>query len=252
MLRILIAEDDPLTRQVLAEELSQHDRVVATAADGEEALATALTFAPHLVITDVDMPHMTGWDLVARLRTHRETALTPVIFVTASGDHRHRMRGLRLGAVDYLVKPVDLEELALRVRNALSHCLRAEEAVQSALLQGIAGSLIELPLGSLLNVLALERRSGVLDVRAGDASARLVLHAGDVVSARSDAPGTPAGADCVYALLRANDGQFVFTEAPVSVRDEIGIATMALLMEGARRLDEEVRAGSHAAHDALA
>lgn len=239
LLRILIADDDEPTREVLARGMSRRTRRIATAADGEEALATAITFAPHLVITDVTMPRMSGWDLVVQMRRRPETALTPVIFATGADDHKSRMRGLRLGAVDYVTKPLDLEELSLRVRNALRHRLHAERAVHAALVQGVAGSLAHLPLSSLLNLLALERRSGVLEVLVDGGAGRLVLCEGNVVSARLGGTRGASGADCVYRLLSATEGQFVYTDGAVTVADEIGVPTMELLMEGARRLDEK-------------
>jgi CheY-like chemotaxis protein len=250
MPRILIVDDDISTRDVLAEQLSAPDREMATAADGFEALATARTFGPHLVITDIEMPQMSGWELFVQLRGRRETALTPVIFATALGARHDRMRGLRLGAVDYVVKPIDLEELSLRVTNALDYGDRLRESLQRALAGGVAGNLVHLPLGSLLQVLALERRSGVLDVRVPELNARVLLRNGDVVAARPRDKEEPAGTECIYTLLKAHDGRFLFTEAKVDVPREIHKDTMLLLLEGARRLDEEVRHGtaSHAAH----
>jgi CheY-like chemotaxis protein len=245
MSRILIVDDDSSTRELLAEQLSAPDREIATAADGVEALATSRTFGPHLVVTDVEMPHMSGWELFVQLRERRETALTPVIFVTGLGTRQDRMRGLRLGAVDYVVKPIDLEELSLRVTNALGYGERLRQSLHRALSGGVAGSLVHLPLGSLLQVLALERRSGVLDVRVPDLNARILLRGGDVVAARPRDGEEPSGAECVYALLQAHDGRFLFTEAKVDVPREIHKATMLLLLEGARRMDDEVRQGVH-------
>jgi CheY-like chemotaxis protein len=244
MSRILIVDDDISTREVLAEQLSAPDREIATAADGVEALATARTFGPHLVITDIEMPQMSGWDLFVELHRRRETALTPVIFVTGLGARHDRMRGLRLGAVDYVVKPIDLEELSLRVTNALDYGEGMRQSLQRALAGGVAGSLVHLPLGSLLQVLSLERRSGVLDVRVPDLNARVLLRNGDVVAARPRDGDEPSGSECIYALLRAHDGRFLFTEARVDVRREIEKDTMLLLLEGARRVDDEIRHGT--------
>lgn len=243
MSRILIVDDDISTREVLAEQLSAPDREIAIAADGIEALATAVTFGPHLVITDIEMPHMSGWELFVRLRGRRETALTPVIFATASGARHDRMRGLRLGAVDYVVNPLDLEELGLRVGNALDYGERLRESLHRALAGGVAGSLAHLPLGSLLQVLSLEHRSGVLDVRVPQLNARILLRDGEVVAARPRGGEEPCGTECVYALLRAHDGRFLFTEARVEVPRQIHKATMSLLLESARRLDDEARHG---------
>lgn len=241
MPRILIVDDDISVRDVLAEQLAAPDRRVATAADGLEALATATIFAPHLVITDIRMPNMSGWELFLRLRERRETALTPVIFATASRGRRERMRGLRMGAVDYVVKPFDLEELALRVRNALDAGARLREAVRRALAGGVAGTLAHLPLGSLLQMLALERRSGVLDVRTEGLDARLWLRDGNVVAARARGQRELRGADCVFAVLRAHDGSFLFTEAATDVLAELDVPTLSLLLQAARRTDDETR-----------
>ena len=236
--RILIVDDDPEVRQVLAEQLWAPHREVATAADGVEGLATAATFLPHLVITDVNMPGLSGWDLVIKLREHKATAVASVIFATAAGARIERLRGLRLGAVDYMVKPLDLEELELRVASALGQNERARAVMRRILAGGVAGSLSHLPLGSLLQVLALEHRSGVLDVHVEGLDARVLLREGDVVGARAREEHAPHGVECVYALLRATDGQFAFTEAEISAPDEIRMPTVSLLLQGAKALDE--------------
>jgi hypothetical protein len=115
----------------------------------------------------------------------------------------------------------------------------APAQVEAALTDGLAGSLSRSGLPSLLTMLSLDRRTGELDVVADGERARLSLRDGQVVVARFLRRDAPRGAECVYALMRCASGHFAFVDVPVKVRDEVQTSTTALLMEGARRADEE-------------
>ena len=238
MPRILIVDDDLLARAAIVSQLARPHREIATAENGREALALARTFAPNLIVTDIVMPGLDGWELVGRLRAERETALTPVIFLTGLSSPAARVYGLRLGAVDFLGKPVDLDELELRVENALHYSARAQRLVDVVLADGLAGSLEHVALPSLLNMLALDRKSGELRLAQGGEEATLLLRDGAVVSASFARRPAPSGARCIYELLRWEVGRFAFAERPVLVADEVGMSTTSLLMEAARLLDE--------------
>lgn len=236
MARILIVDDDPDTRGAVVAALSGPEREIRTAADGDEALAVARSFAPHVVVTDVSMPKRSGFELAVALAERRSTALASIIFVTALDSLEQRIHGLRLGAVDYLTKPFAIEELSLRVDNALRASLRAHDLYEHAL----AGSLSRLGLATLLNVLALERKTGELELTSETSEARVLVREGSVIAA-SGTGSTSAGAPCVYELLRWQTGRFAFRERPVVEPDEIRMSTIALLLEGARRTDEDRR-----------
>ena len=111
-MKLLIIEDDTTLSQTLAASLSYHGHEVRTAADGVAGLQAAADWTPDLVILDVMMPGMDGWEVCRRLR---ETSDTPVIMLTARGTQDDVIQGLSTGADDYIKKPFDLRELELRI-----------------------------------------------------------------------------------------------------------------------------------------
>ena len=117
--KILIVEDD----LDLSEMLNAYFRVqgyeVETAAWGEEAVRLTTENPPDLVVLDIRLPDIDGYEVCRRLRTHRRTQDVPIIFLTEKRDRVDKLSGLELGVVDYITKPFDIQELRLRVRNAL-------------------------------------------------------------------------------------------------------------------------------------
>ncbi|MGQ9908663.1 MAG: adenylate/guanylate cyclase domain-containing protein [Candidatus Flexifilum sp.] len=116
---VLIA-DDNLDSRKLVTEIIQSMRVdVVTAADGQEALEKVQQHRPDLVILDVNMPLVSGFEVVERMKADPATQAIPVIMLTALGDIEYRVHGLKLGADDYLSKPFSPRELIERVRTRL-------------------------------------------------------------------------------------------------------------------------------------
>ncbi|MDI9389105.1 MAG: response regulator transcription factor [Synergistota bacterium] len=115
--RILIAEDDAAIRTGVSDLLESEGYHVASAADGVAALEMYRDFDPDLVILDVMMPGMNGYDVCREIRTGDR--VTPVIMLTAKGREVDKVVGLELGADDYMVKPFGMDELLARVRSAL-------------------------------------------------------------------------------------------------------------------------------------
>ena len=112
-MRILVAEDDLRLQRSLVKALSENGYAVDAAGDGEDALFKAESSDYDLVVLDVLMPLLDGWQVLERLRRNKRT---PVLMLTARDATRDRVKGLDLGADDYLVKPFDLTELLARVR----------------------------------------------------------------------------------------------------------------------------------------
>lgn len=142
--RILIVDDDPAYRKLLAERLRMQGYEVAGAADGEDGLAEFARQQPDLVLLDVDMPGLDGFETCRRLKQQPETRLTPVVLVTALTATEDRIRGIEAGADDFLSKPVDRNELLARVRSLVSlkaytDELERAESVVLALARGIEG-----------------------------------------------------------------------------------------------------------------
>jgi PAS domain S-box-containing protein len=117
--RVLIVDDDAAIRLICREVLEAHGFLVREAEEGNGAIAEARRFRPDLVLVDVMMPEIDGFELAQRLRGERETALVPIIFVSARGQTADKVRAFKLGAEDYLVKPFDTAELVARVEKAL-------------------------------------------------------------------------------------------------------------------------------------
>ena len=117
--RVLIVDDERHNRQLLEAMLSPEGYLLVTASSGEEALTVVRLQPPDLILLDVMMPGMDGYELTNAVKATPATRNIPVIMVTALDDRDSRMRGLRAGAEDFLSKPIDRAELSVRVRNLL-------------------------------------------------------------------------------------------------------------------------------------
>ena len=147
--QILIVEDD----LDLSEMLNAYFRVqgydVLTAAWGKDAVKLSNDHNPDLVVLDIRLPDIDGYEVCRQLRTNRRTQDIPVIFLTEKRDRVDKLAGLELGVVDYITKPFDIQELRLRVRNSL------RRATQPVLVNPVTnlpeGQLVEERLGELLH-----------------------------------------------------------------------------------------------------
>lgn len=113
---VLVVDDDRDACEALAELMREEGYRVHTAYSGAEALAALHVEIPDLVLADVCMPGGDGFQLIDRMRTDAETSDIPVMFMSALSAASHRIRGLEIGADDYIAKPIDLDELMARVR----------------------------------------------------------------------------------------------------------------------------------------
>jgi len=122
MSRILIVEDEPAILRGLADNLRFESYEVLTAADGPSGYAALKEHKPDLIILDLMLPKMSGYDVCRRARA--EGIVTPILMLTARGEEADRVRGLDLGADDYVSKPFSLPELLARVRALLRRTQR--------------------------------------------------------------------------------------------------------------------------------
>ena len=126
--RILVVEDESAIVDIVCRALRRHGYETESAGDGDAALDKAATLRPDLVILDLMLPKMDGWEVCRRLRAMPETASTPVIMLTARRDERDVLEGLEIGADDYIKKPFSLAELVARVRALLRRTAGKEAA----------------------------------------------------------------------------------------------------------------------------
>jgi CheY-like chemotaxis protein len=166
--RILVVDDQPINVQLLKRKLERSGLDVSTANNGLEALEQVKAHKPDLILLDLMMPDMDGIEVCQRLQASSETRSIPVIFVTARTTKESKLEGLAVGAVDYITKPIDLDETVARVQTQLRFAAinrenlelqrRLEESRRAATIgavaQGIAHNLNNL-LGVVIGYLDL-------------------------------------------------------------------------------------------------
>jgi len=163
-------EDEEAIVEVVSQTLRRHGYETASAADGDDALEKAFSLRPDLVILDLMLPKMDGWEVCRRLKADRQTASVPVLMLTARREERDVVEGLEIGADDYMKKPFSLAELAARVKALLRRAgsgeegrvvedgdLRIEVDGETALLRGVP---LDLSPTEFRLVEALARRMG--------------------------------------------------------------------------------------------
>ena len=119
--RILVVDDEPNITSLITTALRYEGFEVASASNGREALNEVAAFRPHLVVLDVMLPDLDGFEVARRLR--QEARRVPILFLTAKDATEDKIRGLTLGGDDYVTKPFSLEELLARIRAVLRRAL---------------------------------------------------------------------------------------------------------------------------------
>jgi CheY-like chemotaxis protein len=119
MNKLLVVEDETITSDMLRRYFEIVGYEVLNAANGAEAVRQAIEHQPKVIILDINLPDINGYEVCKRLRSEQTTNQIPIIFLTRKDDRRDRLIGLELGADDFLTKPFDIEELRLRVHNMI-------------------------------------------------------------------------------------------------------------------------------------
>ena len=158
--RLMIVEDDVDISNMLRIYFSSQGYDVVTALRGGDALEKTRQNMPHLIVLDIMLPDINGYEVCRQLRTTTRTSHIPVIFLTQKDERSDRLQGLELGADDYITKPFDIDELKLRVQNAIA---RSERESLTDPQTGLpAGRMIE---DQLRRVIRLANGWSLLDIR---------------------------------------------------------------------------------------
>ncbi|MBN2193925.1 MAG: response regulator [Polyangiaceae bacterium] len=241
-LQLLIADDEPLQRVSTARPFIERGDQVRVAVDGLDALGKALELVPDVIITDVQMPRMDGWQLLRMLRARPTLARVPVLFLTTLASEKDRLRGYRIGVDDYIAKPPDSRDLVARVDRAAVRFLQLASGGQAPSEGALRGDLEQVSLPSLLSFFELERKSGTLRV-GPERNGWIAIREGRPVRAFVEGalPGT-APLDRIHSLLDVTRGRFDFEPGTVEgTDDEIGLSVSGILLEHARLRDEATR-----------
>lgn len=117
---VLVVDDTPLNLRLLSEMLGRHGYTVHTARSGHEALQTIAHTQPEVVLLDIKMPEVDGYEVCRQLKAHEDTQDIPVIFISALNDIEDIVRGFEVGGVDYVTKPFKFREVLARIENQLT------------------------------------------------------------------------------------------------------------------------------------
>jgi len=236
MLReVLIVDDYARFRAFLRDLLKAQGFTVHEATNGEEALKLALEHRPWLILTDVKMPGMDGFEFCKSVRSHSLIRQTPLLFLSGWDDYKNRYQGMELGADDFLSKDTPVRELLLRIHVILKRYSMLGGTGRRGGAGGMHGQLQMIGAPGLLQVCHLTRLTGELSVKDGANWVSVQFREGDVVGARTaEAEGRAA----VYALLAWEQGSFEFTAGDPGATEPLGESFDELVLEGCRLLDE--------------
>ena len=242
--RILIVEDEPGMIELLTVALEDEGYNISIANNGQQGLRKVEEESPDLIISDVMMPDMNGYDFCQQLRENPKTAAIPFIFLTAKKDVSDRVRGLNLGADDYISKPFHVVEVVARIKTLMMRVKRARPAAapSSAMTTeseaAFAGDLEKMSIGEVVQTITLTRKNGRLLVVNGAKRGEVYFQDAMVMYADVD---RKKGEEAIYRLLSWKNGQFKFDSGAVAKTRNLQKSAEGLLMEGMRRLDEYAR-----------
>jgi two-component system alkaline phosphatase synthesis response regulator PhoP len=131
--RVLIADDNPQGVELLEAYLSETGYEIQTALDGEETLRKLTDWPPDLILLDVMMPKISGFEVCKRLRANPQTKHIPVLMITALDQPSDVDRAVEVGTNDFLTKPINKTELLLRIRSALESSQKHKELLEQTL-----------------------------------------------------------------------------------------------------------------------
>lgn len=232
----LVVDPDEGQRELLRGLLQSNGFTVFEATSGEEGVRLSLARRPWMIVTEVNLPELDGFELCRRVRSHTLTRHTPIIFHSSWDDYRERYLGMKLGADDYLSKGASARELLIRIQLVLKRY--ADVGTRTRHGAGLEGELKLIGTTGLLQMCHLSRFSGTCTVLRTGRKAQFRFREGEILSAES---GKLQGAAAVFDLLAWTEGRFEFVPGDPGDGEPMPEAFDYLLLEGCRRLDEEHR-----------
>lgn len=240
--RVLMVDDEVDYLTLLKLKLVNEGFEVLAADSGEAALKIARETPPDILLCDVVMPGMDGLVLMSRLRETKEGAELPVIFLSGKGETSTKVEALNLGAEDFLVKPVDVHELAARLRNIIRRDERRKKGRGISASAGVVGDLKNLGIPEIVQTLHLGLKTACVTVRnLKNDEGRIWFENGRI--RHCDAVGGQTGEEAFYAVMQWQEGPFIIAHGQTTTERTIERDEMQLMMEGLRRIDESGRGG---------
>jgi DNA-binding response OmpR family regulator len=234
--RLLAVDDNRLILRVITDHFVPRGWDVTTAESVASARASLSSSVPDVIISDILMPDVDGWTFFEEVRKRKETSTVPFVFLTVERDLPKRLKGLQLGADDYMTKPFAVEELEARIERLLERSAAMKAAAEGGGDAQLTGSLEHLAISDLLQMLALNGKNGTVRLQRRREGGRIEFEGGRIVDAQV---GSARGVKALYRMLGWTDAQFRVVARDGEITEAtIGTATSTLLMEGLVSLDE--------------
>jgi response regulator RpfG family c-di-GMP phosphodiesterase len=232
---ILVVEDEQFMQALIKLHMTSEGFEVLCARNGAEAIVLIKGKKPDLIISDFLMPVMDGFKLCSALSHNLETKDIPFIFLSANKKAETRLHGLKLGAIDYITKPFDLEELSLKVNTILKRNRIGYEEMEEE--KGVVGRLETMNLPDIVQFMNLGLKTAQVEVRGEEPARRGVIYfsRGEVTYASA---GDLEGEDAFFEMLRWNQGQFNILHGVQPDAINISKSATALLIDGMKYIDE--------------
>jgi CheY-like chemotaxis protein len=231
--KILIVDVDDATRALLKGNLEKEDYIVFDSSDGHIGLEIANREKPDLIISDIFMPAMNGFEFCQRIRDTSVIPTVPFIFFTAIDDMLTEIRGFRAGANDYLVKRhTKRQDLLLRIESMVSH-VNAFEKEKATLREGLLGKLGDVSVIDILQLLSNTMKTGNLLISDGTLEGHVYFMKGRIFNAEL---GSVKGEDAIYDMIYWEDGFFRFSQGEIPRQDIIAAPTNKIISKCQRLL----------------
>lgn len=211
---ILVVDDELDLLMLFSAELAAEFQVL-TAQTGEEGLIMTLLHKPAIIISDINMPELNGWEFCYLVRQIPTTRATPFVFLSSRSDLPDKIKSLRLGADDFISKPFSLDEVAQRIRVVLGR-VRNRQRV----LDGLAPYEMEINtlMIDLLEYLRATRRSGMIEFSRIDQKGSVSLFSGNIVEAQFE---NYMGEEALRTMLQLGSGEIKFKERVIDDKEPI-------------------------------
>lgn len=210
---ILLVDDDVTLRGLLADALEREGFAVLQAGNGEEAVAVALGGGPDIVISDILMPQLDGWELCQMLRTLPSTKTVPFVFLSSLDQAPERILGLRLGADAYLTKPFHLDEILATVHRLAARVEDRRRLVEAGQAAPAGEDGLESILVDTVEFLRATGRTGLITVNAGPFEGEIYLEKGAL---RHASLGARRGEEALLGMLRLPGSKVTFKEGSLA------------------------------------
>ena len=237
-IRVVVVDDSAAQRETASAPFIARGDNVRCCEHGMVAIAACIKEPPDVILSDVQLPTMDGWQLLRLVRSRPELAAVPFVFLTTLDSDSDRWRGYHLGVDLYMAKPYRPDQMMAKVHQLVKRSRRTKDAAAEAVT--LRGDLDHVKPVSLFSFLEAERQSGALMI-LGDQVGRVLLLEGVIVSA--ELAGSDAAVDPREALRQILDwttGQFEFSPQEVE-KTELVINVTPFLLNHVREQDEEGR-----------